>query len=117
MTSLFQNVFNLKFCKKTTLMIWFLKMSSIVLCCTVFVVLTQDVWKKFTSKATSTNKIGEKDKILNNRPMPCLTFCPVSAFKDSGFSTIEYGIYIVGSRGALQLGGSLLEIPLGYKAN
>ena len=60
MTSLFQNVFNFKFCKKTTLMIWFLKMSSIVLCCTVFVVLTQDVWKKFTSKATSTNKIGEK---------------------------------------------------------
>ena len=26
-------------------------------------------------------------------------------------------IYIVGSRGASQLGGSLLGIPLGYKAN
>ena len=26
-------------------------------------------------------------------------------------------VYIVGSRGASQLGGSLLGIPLGYKAN
>ena len=27
------------------------------------------------------------------------------------------GLYIVGSQGASQLGGSLLGIPLGYKAN
>ena len=29
----------------------------------------------------------------------------------------SFEIYIVGSRGSSQLGGSLLGIPLGYKAN
>ena len=35
----------------------------------------------------------------------------------STFSHGEPVTYIVGSRGASQLGGSLLRIPLGYKAN
>ena len=37
----------------------------------------------------------------------------------SGLKCLAYlaYAYIVGSRGASQLGGSLLRIPLGYKAN
>ena len=47
----------------------------------------------------------------------CLVSIKVLENKNSETYKIEGLAYIVGCRGALQLGGSLLGIPPGYKAN
>ena len=72
---------NLKFWSKNKIFFWFLKVFSIVLCFALFLVLSAQVYIKYTSKSTATNKIGDTDDKLSKRPLPCLTFCPTPGFK------------------------------------
>ena len=57
-------------------------------------------------------KVVKKCSILYEKPVVDLMLIRCK----QGFNVDDY-MYIVGSRGASQPGGSLLGIPLGYKAN
>ena len=54
---------------------------------------------------------------LNLDMFKVLCWDTVTSLKPGFLGVVKRGPYIVGSRGASQLGGSLLGIPPGYKAN
>ena len=60
----------------------------VVIFCSVFsVVLTVDVWNKFTSGFTATG-VRFQDSNVDRKLLPCLTVCPWAAFKKQGSSNI-----------------------------
>ena len=71
----------------------------VVIFCSVFsVVLTVDVWNKFTSGFTATG-VRFQDSNVDRKLLPCLTVCPWAAFKKQGSSNIWHAILLFGRKG------------------
>ena len=70
--------------KRTKACLSTFKLLSVALCMGLFFYLMIDVWKKYSGKMTSMGS-SYTEPIIKSKLLPCLTFCPLSAFKKQGF--------------------------------
>ena len=81
---------------KTTLYL-FLTLIVGIFCSVFSVLLTVDVWNKFTSGFTATGARFQ-DSNVDRKLLPCLTVCPWAAFKKQGSSNIWHSLFRFGVR-------------------